>query len=1366
MLNLYHTEDEVVKMKNTKISQDYYIGLDIGTNSVGYAVTDEQYKLIKFKGEPMWGVHLFDTAQFSQERRAHRSARRRLDRRQQRVQLVGELLCKYITDLDEKFFVRLQQSYLKPECDDDKFRLFATMEEHKAFNNAYPTIHHLIKALMYDDKPHDVRHVYMACAWLVAHRGHFLSEINKEHIKEITDFAKVYNDFVCFMSDAGDQLDWNIYFDIIKEILPQQKSITYKNRELVQKLFETGKAPKVVDENHPYNVDAILKLLSGGKVDFKVVFGKEEYEDLDPKSISLNCDEEAMSKALADLGDDADLILKLKAIYDWSLLINILNGKDSISEAKVAVYEQHKKDLKELKYLVRKYLFNSYNDVFREDGIYDSYISSKLNQEDFQKGVKKLLDQMVVEEGDAKVFNCIKDELEASNFMPLQVNTNNRVIPYQLYWHEMKVLLQRAESYLPFLAEKDEDGLTITDKLLSIMEYRIPYFVGPLNRASEFAWIERKAEGRILPWNFEKMVDLDKSEQAFINRMINSCTYIPGAAVLPKNSLCYTAFEVLNTINNLKINSQPISVEIKQAIYNKVFMQQARVTVRKLKEFLLSNNYMTKNDELSGIDMTINTIKVSLKAYHGFKNLLNSKQLTETEVEDIIAQMAYSEDKTRFRTWLEKHYSKLNESDIKYVCSLKLKEFGNLSKKLLLETFGADIYSGTGEDMSIMEALWNTNCNLMELLSNRFTFISAIEEEKQKFYSTKPFTLDEKLDSMWINNSVKRSIIRTLDILKDIKKVMGCAPKRIFVEMTRGEDQNKKGKRTKSRYEQLKKLYAGVSGEDVRLLNKELNEMGDNADNLLQRDVLFLYYMQLGKCMYTGEKIEIAELKTGLYNVDHIYPQSLIKDDSILNNKCLVLSKENGRKTDIYPIDAEIRHKMISHWRRLFDGKFITEEKFKRLTRNTPFTESEKEGFVARQLVSTSQTTKAITTLLKDEYNESTEIVYVKAGLVSDFRKEVLEMVKSRSANDLHHAKDAYLNIVVGNVYNTKFNHNFKIDNGYSLKTKTIFNQNTLRGENVVWDKENSLEQVKRTMQKNAIHFTLYQYERKGGLFDQNPLSHKDNPTALEPLKKDRVTGIYGGYAKPTISFFVLAKYNIGKKKEITLVPVQLMRSKLFIENDDYKLEYVKDFLIKMSPKNSEAENIELLFNARHIKVNTVVSIDGLNVCLVGKMNNNIILNVVTQLNMALEKEGYVKKIESFLEKLKKYKNFQYDEKYDGISAEKNVELYDFYVAKLNSHPFNKRPNTPTKLLLDNRDTFMNLDVISQVKCLEQIQIFFSRGGTADLTSINGVKKAGYATVSLSLSNWKKNYKDVRIIDTSASGLFEKASSVNLLDLI
>ena len=40
----------------------YYLGLDIGTDSIGYAVTDEQYHLLRFHGNDAWGSHVFDSA--------------------------------------------------------------------------------------------------------------------------------------------------------------------------------------------------------------------------------------------------------------------------------------------------------------------------------------------------------------------------------------------------------------------------------------------------------------------------------------------------------------------------------------------------------------------------------------------------------------------------------------------------------------------------------------------------------------------------------------------------------------------------------------------------------------------------------------------------------------------------------------------------------------------------------------------------------------------------------------------------------------------------------------------------------------------------------------------------------------------------------------------------------------------------------------------------------------------------------------------------------------------------------------------------------------------------------------------------------
>ena len=254
--------------------------------------------------------------------------------------------------------------------------------------------------------------------------------------------------------------------------------------------------------------------------------------------------------------------------------------------------------------------------------------------------------------------------------------------------------------------------------------------------------------------------------------------------------------------------------------------------------------------------------------------------------------------------------------------------------------------------------------------------------------------------------------------------------------MARGGTPDQKGKRTKTRREQILEFYQTVRDEDVPRLKKELEEMGEMVDNRLQSDKLFLYYLQLGKCLYSGEAIDLATLMTkdqSVYNIEHIYPQSQVKDDSILNNEILVLSKINGAKSDSYPVDPAIQTKMRGIWESYLKHGLITEEKYRRLIRTTPFTDEEKMGFINRQLTETRQSTKAVLGLLKELYPE-TEVVPVKAGLVSEFRQE-FKLVKSRQVNDLHHAKDAYLNIAVGNVWHEKYTKKFFVDQPYIRAT-------------------------------------------------------------------------------------------------------------------------------------------------------------------------------------------------------------------------------------------------------------------------------------------------------------------------------------------
>ena len=131
---------------------------------------------------------------------------------------------------------------------------------------------------------------------------------------------------------------------------------------------------------------------------------------------------------------------------------------------------------------------------------------------------------------------------------------------------------------------------------------------------------------------------------------------------------------------------------------------------------------------------------------------------------------------------------------------------------------------------------------------------------------------------------------------------------------------------------------------------------------------------------------------------------------------------------------------------RSLDNGFISKEKYARLIRTSPLTEDDLGQFIARQLVETNQTAKAVIDFLKACMDDPRRVIYSKAKLVSNFR-QIFSIIKCRDINNLHHAQDAYLNIVVGNIINTKFTDDPR--NFYKQKEKQISscNENIERKE-------------------------------------------------------------------------------------------------------------------------------------------------------------------------------------------------------------------------------------------------------------------------------------------------------------------------------
>ena len=76
----------------------------------------------------------------------------------------------------------------------------------------------------------------------------------------------------------------------------------------------------------------------------------------------------------------------------------------------------------------------------------------------------------------------------------------------------------------------------------------------------------------------------------------------------------------------------------------------------------------------------------------------------------------------------------------------------------------------TGEPISIIRALWETSNNFMELLSDRYGYMDAINEFNAKANGHPTKLTYELVDQTYASPAVKRAIWQTLLIVKEIQK--------------------------------------------------------------------------------------------------------------------------------------------------------------------------------------------------------------------------------------------------------------------------------------------------------------------------------------------------------------------------------------------------------------------------------------------------------------------------------------------------------------------------------------------------------------------------------------------------------------------
>lgn len=1183
-------------------NKPYSIGLDIGTNSVGWAVITDDYKVpskkMKVLGNTdkhfikknLIGALLFDEGTTAEDRRLKRTARRRYTRRKNRLRYLQEIFSPEISKVDSSFFHRLDDSFLVPEDKrGSKYPIFATLAEEKEYHKNFPTIYHLRKQLANSKEKADLRLIYLALAHMIKYRGHFLYEESFD-IKN-NDIQKIFNEFISIYDNTFEGSSLSGQNAQVEAIFTDKISKSAK-REHILKLFPDEKSTGLFSE--------FLKLIVGNQADFKKHFNLEEKALL---QFSKDTYDEDLENLLGQIGDDfADLFVAAKKLYDAILLSGILTVTDPSTKAPLSAsmierYENHQKDLAVLKQFIKTNLPEKYVEVFSDqskDG-YAGYIDGKTTQEAFYKYIKNLLSKF----DGADYF---LDKIEREVFLRKQRTFDNGSIPHQIHLQEMNTILRRQGEHYPFLKENKE-------KIEKILTFRIPYYVGPLARGNrDFAWLTRNSDQAIRPWNFEEIVDKASSAEDFINKMTNYDLYLPEEKVLPKHSLLYETFAVYNELTKVKFiaegmrDYQFLDSGQKKKIINQLFKKKRKVTEDDIIDCLQKiDNY--DGIELKGIEKQFNA---SLSTYHDILKIIRDKEFMDDPkngdiLENVIHTLTIFEDREMIKQRLAQYNSIFDEKVIKALSRKHYTGWGKLSAKLINGIRDKQ----TGK--TILDYLMDdgkSNRNFMQLIKDDELSFTEIIQKAQVVGDTD--NLRQVVQNLPGSPAIKKGILQSIKIVDELVKVMGHAPESIVIEMARENQTTARGKKnSQQRYKRIEDSLKNLaSGLDSNILKE------NPTDNVqLQNDRLFLYYLQNGKDMYTGEALNINQLSS--YDIDHIIPQAFIKDDS-LDNRVLTSSKDNRGKSDNVP-SLEVVEKMKAFWQQLLDSKLISERKYNNLTKaereRGGLNELDKVGFIKRQLVETRQITKHVAQILdarfnkevteKNKKNRNVKIITLKSNMVSNFRKE-FGLYKVREINDYHHAHDAYLNAVVAKAILKKYP---KLEpefvygdyQKYDLKRyiskskdpkevekateKYFFYSNLLnffkeevhyadgtivKRENIeyskdtgeiAWNKEKDFATIKKVLsfpQVNIVKKTEEQtVGQNGGLFDNNIVSKEKvvDASKLIPIKSGLSPEKYGGYARPTIAYSVLVTYKQNNKIKNTMVGIPVL-TKLEFERD------------------------------------------------------------------------------------------------------------------------------------------------------------------------------------------------------------------------
>ena len=1417
----------------------YNIGLDIGTGSVGWCLTDNNGHLLKInrKGDngktyrnSAWGVRLFASADTAADCRIKRSTRRRYNRRRTRVIELRKIMSEMIMPVDPNFYARLDEAFLWNEDKSDKakapFLLFNDKDLYDIkYYKKYPTIYHLRKYLLETKEKADPRFIYLALHHMMKYRGHFLFDGQSfEAIDNIKDtfieLEQLINAYVKGKEEIEDNNKNNDKYEAIKICLADNKVKNKDKKENITDIFIKA------GYDNKYSKELAAAVL-GYEFNVGIIVNDNSLTDEDGKALKAKFADakyEEQEEKLSDtLGERYYIVEALKKIYSWKVLHSILGDSMFLSCAMVDKYEKHGEQLTALKNLFHKYVSqDEYSEFFHQEKNkegkyivnYANYIkgikrlnnesnkNSNANQQLYQS-IKKILGKRAA---DDEVYKNILTEMEQETFLEKINNVDNSAIPYQLNLIEMDKILTQQGVYYKELKDNKEI-------LLKMLTSKIPYYVGPLNNNNKgnrnFAWMTKKAgkeNEKVYPWNVKDVVDIDVTAEDFITRMTNYCTYLPNEKVLPKESLLYQRYMLLEELSQIRIDGKKLSKEDRKAIIDDLFIGKGRVKVsdKDFKEYLDKVNYVKVNGK--GYDVTgyqsDDGFACALSSYNKFRRILGYvDERNEKMIEDIIYWLTVFEDKDIVKRKINKQYAdKFSDEQLKKILKLKFKGWGRYSAKLL---------NGIKGDMgtTIIEMLEDADerfaycdyCpNFMRIINKDEKIKQIIDDNRSIYDGTKD--LLDIIQDMHTSPANRRGIWQTMKVIEEIIEYMGEKPQQIYIEFAREDDFKAKNKRTDSRKKAVDKALNKLKEEVIDEYNENVYKELKQYEKRLDEEKVYLYFMQNGKSLYTGEELNLNEPEN--LEIDHIIPYSLSDDDS-LDNKALVLKKENQNKgnkivKEAFPqsfSDSE----MIDYWKNLKKARLISEKKFNNLQKNN-VDDILTKGFINRQLVETRQIVKSVANLILDYYNEQIDVIEVKANLSVSVRKMLTYekkdnngfwvenndnsmFYKNRHMNDYHHAHDAYLANIIGMYIQKnypqlqkelnysqyrkiwrKYYENAKNNNG--VNWFATLGKFSINNKETAWYGEDIIAYMRKIFCYRDVIISKKLEENTGAFYSETKYPREDKADSkLVPLKqgnnmrgannlKELDTRKYGGYKGGEKAYFVLVKYCIEKalkkkvKKEYHMefveIPVYIARD---IKNKDINLyDYVCDILSE-AYKNSVVD-VEILRN-KVPKYQMIIGENGEEYYLVGATE------VINSKQFVLG--GANQQYNRLLNYIMYGKNDKWQHIQTELLDEQLTGLYDLRLSKIKDEykGFSKEA-----IRIHEDNSFYKLDVKNKKEFIaEMIKLVQPDSNYPYL----GKYSTGLSD-RMGRKSKEKVGKKITLVDKSVTGLYERRTTFELED--